>query len=71
LCRYCGHAEDHPIPDFAQLEFNEPLADWFSELRSNLYMFKNNLLLVLRGLKKDPGFSTINLVGLAIGLGSC
>ncbi|MDG2015813.1 MAG: ABC transporter permease [Rhodothermales bacterium] len=71
MCRYCGHAEDHPIPDFAQLEFNEPLADWFSELRSNLYMFKNNLLLVLRGLKKDPGFSTINLVGLAIGLGSC
>ncbi len=34
-------------------------------------MLKNNLFLVLRGLKKDLGFSAINLVGLAIGLGSC
>jgi len=34
-------------------------------------MFRNNLLLVLRGLRKDLGFSSINLIGLAIGLASC
>ncbi len=34
-------------------------------------MFRNNLRLVLRGLRKDIGFSAINLIGLAIGLASC
>ena len=34
-------------------------------------MFKNNLQLVIRGLRKDVGFSFINIVGLAVGLASC
>jgi putative ABC transport system permease protein len=34
-------------------------------------MLKNNLILVLRGLRRDKGFSSINLLGLAIGLASC
>ena len=34
-------------------------------------MFRNNLRLVVRGLRKDIGFSLINIVGLSIGLASC
>ncbi|MGD8415054.1 MAG: ABC transporter permease, partial [Candidatus Latescibacterota bacterium] len=34
-------------------------------------MFRNNVVLVLRRLKRDVGFSIINMVGLAVGLASC
>jgi putative ABC transport system permease protein len=34
-------------------------------------MLKNTLSLIFRGLRRDIGFSAINLIGLAIGLASC
>jgi putative ABC transport system permease protein len=34
-------------------------------------MFQNHLKIALRNLRKSPGFSTINIAGLAIGLAAC
>ncbi len=41
------------------------------ELYWRLAMFKNYLTVALRNLKRNPGYSLINIVGLAVGVACC
>ncbi|MBS1531651.1 MAG: ABC transporter permease [Bacteroidetes bacterium] len=59
-------------PQFATIISNhETTFKWSEEKLSSNYMFKNYLKVALRNMRKNIGFSAINIIGLSAGLAVC
>ncbi|MES2109124.1 MAG: ABC transporter permease [Bacteroidota bacterium] len=55
----------------AVISMHETTTDWFVEKLNRSFMFKNNLKIAFRSLRKNKGFTALNIIGLAAGLGVC
>jgi|GEM_PF-730 len=53
----------------AVISMHETTTDWFVEKLNRSFMFKNNLKIAFRSLRKNKGFTALNIIGLAAGLG--
>jgi putative ABC transport system permease protein len=59
-------------PQFAAIISNhETTPVWSQEKLNRNYMFKNYLKTAIRSLKKNIGFTAINVLGLSVGLATC